>query len=50
MSEDAKLICQDCGKDAGVSVVYDPYALEINDEEIEIIVCESCLFDRAMDI
>jgi hypothetical protein len=45
------MICQSCGKDSeDVVECLDPYALEINDEEVEVVLCPDCLQDRADDI
>jgi hypothetical protein len=37
--------CEMCHERPGRKVI-DPYALEINDQEIEMVLCESCLQDR----
>lgn len=45
------LTCQNCGaKDETVQVTYDPYALDVNDETIEVIICDYCYGERAADI
>lgn len=45
-----ELICQDCGKKSKeVTKTICPYASEINDKEVEIIVCAECYLERFMD-
>lgn len=54
MKKDAKkktLKCQDCGKkNETVSATICPYAEEINDAKVSIVVCEDCYGERAADI
>lgn len=43
--------CQDCGKrKPDVDETTCPYAEEINEEEVWIVVCDDCRHERAMDI
>lgn len=45
------LECQDCGKkDETVIETFCPYARDVNDEDVEITVCEDCYGERAADI
>lgn len=45
------LECNDCHvKSAEVQVCNDPYCLEINDEEVEVQLCDNCYSDRVMEI
>jgi hypothetical protein len=41
--------CEMCHERPGQKMI-DPYALEIGDQEIEMVLCESCLQDRTDDI
>lgn len=48
---DEVLKCKDCGKqDETVRRDTCPYASEINDSTIEIIICPDCYHERCMDI
>lgn len=42
--------CERCGTEADVERVIDPYALEIDDVEVEIDICPACLQERCDDI
>jgi hypothetical protein len=45
------LLCDSCGiisEDVKLSV--DPYSLELNDESVEMNLCEECYTERLMDI
>lgn len=45
------ITCQDCGVDADdVRERLCPYALDINDTEVDIVVCDLCYQERADDI
>ncbi len=45
------LTCDDCGKTSEeVSLVTDPYSAEINNEFIEMQLCDDCYQDRIDDI
>ena len=45
------LVCDSCGKrNKTVTECADPYAREINDEIIEMYLCDDCYADRAADI
>ena len=45
------MICEDCGKDKDdVEETFCPFAQEIWDEDVEIVVCGDCYKERAMDI
>lgn len=44
-------ICESCGKpNATTCVRFDPFAAEINNEDIEVFWCDDCTEDRAGDI
>lgn len=43
------MACDDCGKEGGVKMLC-PYAQEINEEEIEVILCKPCEYERCMAI
>ena len=45
-----KLICQDCGTDNNVRETTCPYAEEISNREVQIIVCDDCYRERVWDI
>ena len=46
-----ELCCQDCGAtDETVRECFCPYANEINDEQIEVVLCQDCYHERCMDI
>jgi hypothetical protein len=43
--------CQDCDQEKpDVAETTCPYALEINDEEVVIVVCDDCYQERLYDI
>ncbi len=43
--------CEDCGEEnETVSIVDCPFAEEINDEEIEAVLCANCYQNRRDDI
>jgi hypothetical protein len=45
------LKCQDCGKEnETVCECLCPYAEDVNEEEIEIVVCDECYRKRSDDI
>ncbi len=47
----ALLCCEDCGKqDDTVRHDICPYASEINDSHIPIVICPDCYYERCMDI
>lgn len=48
--EEKKLRCQDCGTGREVVETTCPYADDVLDEKIDIVVCLGCLHERAMDI
>jgi hypothetical protein len=45
------LVCNNCGKRrADVKECYDPYAKEVNNEEIETRLCEDCYQEKMANI
>lgn len=48
------LYCGRCGiteeDDDSVSEVFDPYYLEIYNEQKKVVLCETCYLDRCSDI
>ena len=44
------LVCEECGSKENVQKDFDPYALEINDKEIEVTLCADCYQERVWDI
>lgn len=45
------LTCSMCGLEGpDVQCVWDPYALDVNDEKIEINLCDACYRERIWDI
>ncbi len=45
------LVCDSCHKaKKDVQVCLDPYALDVNNEEVEVQLCDDCCTERAMDI
>ena len=43
--------CDSCGKeDDTVHKTIDPYQADVNDTEVEYILCDECYRDRADDI
>ena len=45
------LCCEDCGKQDD-TVRHDtcPYAEEVNDSHVPIVICPDCYYERLMDI
>jgi len=51
MTEETHLICEDCGKqDETVRNDDCPYAEDVCDVKIPIVICEDCYYERCMDI
>jgi len=51
MNDEVYLECEDCHKSkVDVHITTCPYADEINDETIEIMVCNDCYQQRLWDI
>jgi hypothetical protein len=51
MKDKKTLVCDDCGKSTpDVQKTTCPYAEEINDEVVNICVCDDCYQERAWDI
>jgi len=45
------LVCQDCGKVGGdVEEGLCPFALDVYDDEVEVVLCDDCRYERAMDV
>ena len=45
------MVCTYCGKDKpDVSERFDPFSFEINDEEIEVDICDDCYAERRDEI
>ena len=46
--------CDDCGvvrsEDVDVRQTFCPYAQEINNSEVEVMLCDNCYHERCMDI
>ena len=50
-NEDKNLKCDDCGQvNSSVKYTLFPYEEEINDKEVELLLCDDCYDDRCMDI
>jgi hypothetical protein len=49
-NDNGDLICDDCGTDEGVEETICPYANEINNQIIDVDLCEECKQQRAEDI
>jgi len=46
-----KLVCQDCGgTDDSVSEGFCPFASEIHNRDVPVVLCKGCYHERAMDI
>ena len=45
-----ELKCEDCGTTEGVYETLCPYAEEICDESIGILICDDCYHERCMGI
>jgi hypothetical protein len=53
MKNEKKLKCGNCGYEGPAEEMYEgfePYALEIFEEEIEVILCDDCYFESCEDI
>ena len=45
------MYCQFCGKcDETVFETIDPYAADVDNEEIDVIICQKCYAERVDDI
>lgn len=42
--------CDDCGTTEEVKETTCPYAEEINNETVEVALCDNCYHERCMDI
>jgi len=45
-----KLVCEDCGTTKDVTKGICPYQQDVNNEEVEAILCDKCYYERCQDI
>ena len=51
MEQNRKLKCQDCGKiDDTVTETTCPYAMEMFNNIVNIVVCDNCYYERVLDV
>lgn len=47
---DSEMKCQDCGTTENVRKTICPYAEDVNNEIVEVVLCDHCIYERAMEI